>query len=78
MLQIADLNQFAGINHYIAIEIIRIPNPNPNTCIFSVFGPQPAPLGKRVVVADGDLAAVANTPAALHPVLLPCRMPTAR
>jgi hypothetical protein len=65
---VADLDKTTGIDHYIAIEVIPITDPNPNTVVIAVLRPKPTTLCEGVVIADFDLPQSAATATPFYPI----------
>jgi hypothetical protein len=66
---VTDLNQAAGVNHDIPVEVIAISNPNSNSGVLMTIRPKPATLRKGIVRSDLDLGTAADSSVAFHPVV---------
>jgi hypothetical protein len=53
---VPDVNEIAGVDHYIPIKVIRISDADSNSIMFAVFRPNPAAPGKSIFSANLDLS----------------------
>jgi hypothetical protein len=67
-IPISNFNIATSVDHYIAIEVITVPNSDSNSHVINIIWPQPATMRKRVVVADGNLPTPTDAAASLHAV----------
>src|SRR5258708_28690880 len=70
---VADLDKAAGVDHDIPVEVVAVPDSNPDRRVAGIARgrPKPATLSERVVAADLDLRAAPDPAAALDAVALP-------
>ena len=65
---VANLDQPAGIDHHVAVEIVLVADADADAVVVRVLRPEPAALRERVQAAELDLRAAPHAPAALHSV----------